>query len=61
MSKDAKTLADELTDIAREHVAAGRGHMTWAECVVWLKKQSHTTPTPAAVTGDTNNEGGANA
>lgn len=30
--------ADEITRTARAHVAAGRGHMTWAEAVTILRR-----------------------
>lgn len=32
--------ADALRDTAREHVTAGRGHMTWAEAVVQLREMA---------------------
>jgi len=39
----ARTLtdaADELRDMARKHVAAGRGHMTWAEATAHLREMA---------------------
>jgi sugar phosphate isomerase/epimerase len=36
-------LLDAVTVQAREHVAAGRGHMTWAETLTQLRRMTQTT------------------
>jgi hypothetical protein len=36
-------LLDAVTVQAREHVAAGRGHMTWAETLTQLRRMTETT------------------